>query len=112
MIEKNLGNIERALRLIAGLCLAVWAVTQPAPGAIVWFAVVISGFLVLNGVFSRCYLWFVLDINSRRAGCQSGRCLSGQILHPAAGPTGPVAAADATAPDSPQRNLADSALGL
>jgi hypothetical protein len=112
MIEKNLGYIERALRLIAGVCLAVWTVTQPALGGIVWFAVVISVFLVLNGIFSRCYLWQVLGINSHRGRCSSGRCLSGQILEPAASPAGPVAAADATAPISPQRNLADSALGL
>jgi len=29
----------------------------------------ISVALILNGVFSRCYLWYVLDFNT----CRSGR---------------------------------------
>ena len=69
MIEKNLGNIERVIRLFLGLFFLAWALTRPALNGIEWFVILISTFLILNGIFSRCYLWFVLDINS----CPSGR---------------------------------------
>lgn len=68
MIERNLGNIERVIRLFFGLAFFAWAATRPALNGIEWFVIVISIALVLNGIFSRCYLWFVLDINT----CPSG----------------------------------------
>jgi hypothetical protein len=64
MIEKNLGNVERLIRLVAGILFAGWAVTQSSLNGVEWFVVVVSSFLILNGVFSRCYLWYVLDINT------------------------------------------------
>jgi hypothetical protein len=64
MIERNLGNIERLFRLAAGLLLGLWAITATQMNAIEWFVLLIALFLILNGVFSRCYLWYVLDINS------------------------------------------------
>ena len=64
MIERNLGNMERVIRLLAGLLLLAWATMQPTMNGIEWFILAISVALVLNGVFQRCYLWFVLDINT------------------------------------------------
>jgi hypothetical protein len=29
-----------------------------------WFVIVISVALILNGLFSRCYLWYVLDFST------------------------------------------------
>ncbi len=71
MIERNLGNIERILRLMAGLLLGAWAIAQPALNGVEWFVIVISLALILNGVFQRCYLWFVLDINTALGGTRS-----------------------------------------
>jgi hypothetical protein len=65
VIERNLGNIERLVRLAMGLAFLAWALGQPALNGIEWFVIGISVALILNGVFSRCYLWFVLDINTR-----------------------------------------------
>lgn len=73
MIDRNIGNVERLLRLAMGLGLAVWAYQQNALNGVEWFVVVISVALILNGIFSRCYLWYVLDINtdsSGRKNCQ------------------------------------------
>jgi Inner membrane protein YgaP-like, transmembrane domain len=67
MIEKNLGNLERTLRLIGGIGFALWVLLQPDMNGIEWFVSIISVFLILNGIFSRCYLWFILDINSRES---------------------------------------------
>ena len=68
MIERNLGNVERILRLLLGAGLMLWALGQGVMNLAEWFVVVISVALILNGIFSRCYLWYVLDINS----CQNG----------------------------------------
>ena len=73
MIERNLGNAERLVRLLSGILMLVWASQQVSMNAIDWFVVVVAIALVLNGIFSRCYLWYVLDINTcndARGGCQ------------------------------------------
>ncbi len=64
MIERNLGNIERVTRLVLGLALFTWMLLQPQLNAIEWFVVITSVMLMMNGIFSRCYLWYVLDINT------------------------------------------------
>lgn len=65
MIERNLGNAERVLRLILGVLMLAWASQQPGMNLIDWFVVTVATALILNGIFSRCYVWYVLDINSR-----------------------------------------------
>ena len=63
-IEQNLGNIERVLRLAAGIAFGLWAFSQPTLNGIEWFVTAVCIALILNGVFGRCYLWYVLDINT------------------------------------------------
>lgn len=72
MIERNLGNVERALRLVFGLVLLGWASTREGMNAADWFVVLVAVALVLNGIFSRCYLWYLLDIDTRRPRGTSG----------------------------------------
>ena len=64
MIERNLGNFERVFRLLFGLAIGTWALIQPHMNGIESFVMFISVLLIMNGIFSRCYLWFVLDLNS------------------------------------------------
>tara|TARA_B110000503_G_C7160496_1_gene419440 strand:- start:1687 stop:1908 length:222 start_codon:yes stop_codon:yes gene_type:complete len=64
MIARNLGNIERALRLLFGVGFAIWAFTQPFLNPIEWFVIVISLMLILNGIFSRCFIWWMLGLNT------------------------------------------------
>jgi len=73
MIERNLDNVERVVRLLMGMAFAVWALAQPALNGVEWFVIIISIALILNGIFSRCYLWYVLDINTydKRSGGSS-----------------------------------------
>jgi len=73
MIERNLGNAERLVRLLMGLSLFVWSLQQSGMNGIVWFVVLVAVALVLNGIFSRCYLWFLLDINTCQGREQEGR---------------------------------------
>lgn len=63
-IDRNLGNAERIIRLCLGIWLMVLAFTTPGLNGIEWFIGLVSTFLILNGIFSRCYLWYVLDINT------------------------------------------------
>lgn len=67
MIERNLGNIERVARLFLGVAFAVWSFTQPVMNVIEWFILFVSLALILNGIFSRCYVWYVLDIDTSEA---------------------------------------------
>lgn len=73
MIERNLGNFERIVRLLAGLMLFGWALLQPAVNGVEWFVIVISSALILNGIFSRCYLWYVLNIETGTDGNENCR---------------------------------------
>ena len=50
-----------------GLVLAGWSLIQPYFNVIEWFVVPVSVMLILNGIFSRCYLWYVLDIDTSGA---------------------------------------------
>ena len=72
MIEKNIGNIDRVLRLWIGCGLGLWAFMQPSINGIEWFVIGTSIALILNGVFSRCYLWWVLDINTYQSAGDGG----------------------------------------
>ncbi len=72
MIRQNLGGGERAVRLLLGLGIAAWALTQPALAVKEWVALLAATFLVLNGVFGRCYLWALLNLNTCER--RGGRC--------------------------------------
>ena len=67
MLEKNLGNIERVLRLLTGIFFITWALTQATMNGIDWFIAIVSLMLILNGIFSRCYLWYILEIDTRNS---------------------------------------------
>ena len=65
MIERNIGNAERIVRLFFGVLFGGWALMQPAMNSFVeWFIIIFSVSLMLNGIFSRCYLWYLLDVNT------------------------------------------------
>jgi len=67
MIERNLGNMERFLRFSAGIGILVYLATRPDVPPVAWFAGVVAIMLVLNGIFSRCYVWYLFDLNTYRS---------------------------------------------
>ena len=77
MIERNLGNVERVIRLLTGLAFLAWALLQPYLNGIEWFVILVSTSLVINGIFSRCYLWYILDVNTYNS--EQGIARSGSI---------------------------------
>lgn len=64
MIRRNLGSLERLVRLPLGLGLAAWTLERPEFGVFEGFALLAASFLVLNFVFGRCYLWHLLKLNT------------------------------------------------
>ena len=67
-IEQNLGRKERVLRLALGVVLGALILLQPPYTLLHWAGLVPAVFLILNGLFGRCYLWHVLRLNSS-GGC-------------------------------------------
>jgi hypothetical protein len=65
MIERNLGNVERLVRFTLGCLFAIWSLSQPHMSVTDWFVGFIALLLIMNGVFSRCYLWYLIDLDSR-----------------------------------------------
>jgi hypothetical protein len=72
MIERNIGNAERIVRFSFGLLFGAWALAQPATNTLAeWLLIIVAVSLMLNGIFSRCYLWYLLDVNTTS---KSERC--------------------------------------
>ncbi len=64
MIERNLGKIERTVRLIGAVILTAWAAGRDSHDLFTFIALFIAAALLLNFFFSRCYLWALLGLNS------------------------------------------------
>ena len=64
MIERNLGNLERAIRLISGVALVALPSWQVLGSLTEMFINFIGLTLVLNAIFSRCYVWYIFNLNT------------------------------------------------
>ena len=63
-MKPNLSPFERVFRTLLGLLLALIALSQPEIGLLEIIALLAAAFLVLNGVYARCYLWRWLGLNT------------------------------------------------
>jgi hypothetical protein len=75
-MKPNLSVLERIVRPLLGLALASIALTQPELGLLALFVLVVAVFLILNGVFARCYLWHWLGLNTARNGAKQCGCVA------------------------------------
>ncbi len=64
MINRNLGTMERLLRLAGAVLLAGWLLARGSHDILSVVAGIAALALFANAVFSRCYLWALLGINS------------------------------------------------
>ncbi|MFN2329292.1 MAG: YgaP-like transmembrane domain [Chromatocurvus sp.] len=64
MIESNLGGTERVLRLIGAIILTAWVASRDSHDILTPLALLAATALTLNFLFSRCYLWALLGLNS------------------------------------------------
>jgi hypothetical protein len=68
-VRANLGKLEQGVRLCLGAIGVVAVLRSDEFGSIEGVALLLSVFLILNGLTARCYLWAWLGLNSRRAVC-------------------------------------------
>lgn len=64
MIPKNLGSIERAIRLLLASLLMLWVWLGNGSATTDAAAVLAACALLWNAIFGRCYLWRWLGLNS------------------------------------------------
>lgn len=64
MINRNLGTIERLIRLAGAVLLSGWLLARGSHDILSVVAGVAALALFANALFSRCYLWALLGINS------------------------------------------------
>jgi hypothetical protein len=65
-LRRNLGTVERSIRLLLALALGVVLVQRAAWGWLEWTLALAALFLVLNALSGRCYLWRWLGLNSAK----------------------------------------------
>lgn len=64
MIERNIGPIERVLRLIFAIMLIGWVFSGKSFGVAQGAALVAAMALTWNSIFARCYLWKWIGVTS------------------------------------------------
>jgi hypothetical protein len=64
MINRNLGTLERMLRLGVAVLLTGWLLARDSHDLLSVLAGIAALALFANAIFSRCYLWALLGINS------------------------------------------------
>lgn len=71
MIERNIGKVERVVRLALSVLLVGWVAAGESFGVAQGVALLAAFALLWNSIFSRCYLWRWLGISSctRRDDC-------------------------------------------
>lgn len=68
-MKANLGKLEQGVRLCLGAIGVVAVLRSDAFSAIEGVALLLSVFLLLNGLTGRCYLWQWLGVNTAGASC-------------------------------------------
>lgn len=68
-MKANLGKLEQGVRLCLGAIGVVAVLRSDAFGAIEGVALLLSVFLLLNGLTARCYLWQWLGVNTAGGSC-------------------------------------------
>ncbi len=63
-MKPNLSPFERVFRTLLGCLLALIALSQPELGLLEIIVLIAAVFLILNGIWARCYLWRWLGLNT------------------------------------------------
>lgn len=63
-MKRNLGVVERVIRPMLGLVALGVVASREQFGPSEAVVALLGGFLILNGVAARCYLWRLLGINT------------------------------------------------
>lgn len=77
MIQRNIGNAERVVRLLLAVLLFGWVINGAAVGAPQVTALIAAFALLWNSIFARCYLWKWVGISTcpeRGGNCDQPEC--------------------------------------
>jgi hypothetical protein len=67
-LNRNVGNIDKTIRLVAGLVLLLWAfMSAGLASAVGLIAAIVGAVLVLTGLINFCPLFKLLGISSHRS---------------------------------------------
>ncbi|SLN19734.1 hypothetical protein ROJ8625_00686 [Roseivivax jejudonensis] len=68
-MTRNMGNVDRALRLVAAALLlwAAFGTAVAATGALHWLAILVAGVFVLTALVGMCPLYRVIGLKTCRA---------------------------------------------
>jgi len=68
-MKANLGKVEQGIRLCLGAIGVAAVLGSDEFGMVEGIALLLSVFLLLNGLTARCYLWAWLGLTSKKSGC-------------------------------------------
>lgn len=63
-MDKNVGMQDRVVRIVIGLALAVLIYLQVLPPTASIVAGIIAAYLLLTGLFSRCLIYKMIDVDT------------------------------------------------
>jgi len=66
-MNKNLGNIDRVLRIVLSLVVAALLLTGTLSGTLGWILGVVAIVLLVTGAISFCPLYFPFKISTKKA---------------------------------------------
>jgi hypothetical protein len=65
-MKKNVGSIDKAVRILVALAIVALAYTKVITGTLAIVLLVVAGILVLTSLVSFCPIWRVLGISSAK----------------------------------------------
>ncbi len=65
-MKKNVGSIDKVIRIILAAVIVVLAITQVITGVLAVILLIFAGILVLTSVISFCPIWWVLGIGTSK----------------------------------------------
>jgi len=68
IMKKNIGKIDKAIRIILALVIAILVITQVISGTLAVILLILSGVLVLTSIISFCPLYLPCHINTGKKG--------------------------------------------
>jgi len=63
-MKKNMGSIDKAIRLVIALVIVILAFTNVISGTLAWVLIILAAVLVLTSLFSFCPLYLPFGIST------------------------------------------------
>jgi hypothetical protein len=64
-MKKNMGTIDKAVRIIIAIVIVILAVTNVITGILAFILLILSGIFVLTSIFGICPLYLIAGVDTR-----------------------------------------------